>query len=262
MDDKANDKKPLSPALEDYLETIAEILQRSPVARVKEIADRSDVKMASVSAALKRLSGQGLVKYSARAYVELTERGRRVARKVRMRHEAVERFFVGLLGVSPERGASDACAIEHCLSEESLDRVVRWLELEKGGGVKARDAFARFRRCAFIGKEGVACGPEAAARMARANGPCEGVSRPFGEARRESLLSDLEVGESAEVLWVRAKGDVRLRLLGKGFLPTELVTVTHRRVDLSTGKVCVSMRGEDVWLSFADARYVVVLPSR
>jgi len=122
----------LSPALADYLLTIRRILSNAHVARVKEIAIDAGVSMASVTPALKRLARMGLVEYRARAFVALTARGQATARRVQVRHELVERFLRDALGVSREQAASDACVAGHHLSDEAIDRIVRWLERRSG----------------------------------------------------------------------------------------------------------------------------------
>ena len=54
--------------------------------------------------------------------VHLTERGLEVAREMWERHC----FFVGLLedaGVAPEVASQEGCHMEHCLSEESFEKL-------------------------------------------------------------------------------------------------------------------------------------------
>ncbi|WP_233539788.1 metal-dependent transcriptional regulator [Collinsella sp. AF02-46-1] len=54
--------------------------------------------------------------------VHLTERGLEVARQMWERHC----FFVGLLedaGVTPEVASQEGCHMEHCLSEESFEKL-------------------------------------------------------------------------------------------------------------------------------------------
>ena len=53
----------MSPALEDYLETIYLLVQEHGFARVKDIARARDVKAATVSVALRKLAELDLIRY-------------------------------------------------------------------------------------------------------------------------------------------------------------------------------------------------------
>ena len=87
----------LTPALEDYLETIYRLVGQSGFARVKDIASARDVRPASVSPALKRLDSMGLVQYERREYVGLTPAGEKAARKIYARHQVLSRFLSTVL---------------------------------------------------------------------------------------------------------------------------------------------------------------------
>ena len=108
----------LSESLEDYLEIILQLQQEKRVARVRDIAARKKVSNASVSNALSRLARDGYVLHEAHEFVELTDRGADLARRVLRRHEFLERFLCDVLLVSPDRAKEDACAIEHHVSSE------------------------------------------------------------------------------------------------------------------------------------------------
>ena len=62
----------LSASLEDYLEVIFHLEQSNRVARAKDIADQMNVQRASVTGALKALSGRGLINYSPYSFITLT----------------------------------------------------------------------------------------------------------------------------------------------------------------------------------------------
>ena len=81
----------LTPALEDYLETIFELQRSGKVARVRDIAAARNVKAGSVSPAMRRLADLGLIKYRQRDYIDLTEEGEFAARRVMSRHRVLLR---------------------------------------------------------------------------------------------------------------------------------------------------------------------------
>ena len=115
----------LSESLEDYLEVIYHLVQEKKVARVRDIAGRKGVKMSSVVGALRRLAAADLIHYRAREYVELTEDGEDLAKKVVARHEFLTQFFVEILGVDEEAAEEEACSVEHVLDGATMIRMRR-----------------------------------------------------------------------------------------------------------------------------------------
>lgn len=87
-------KKTLTPALEDYLAVIQEILQKQPAARVSTIARKMGVSLPSVTNAMKRLAELGYVEYEKYGYITLTEKGKRRARSLRGSQNRLRNFFL------------------------------------------------------------------------------------------------------------------------------------------------------------------------
>ncbi len=116
--------KEITASLEDYLEAIYQILQESPVARVKEISRRLQVTNASVVGALRHLREQGLVEQEPYGYIHLTEQGEKLAREISSRHQALKEFFQEVLELGEELADGDACRVEHSLSPETIERII------------------------------------------------------------------------------------------------------------------------------------------
>jgi DtxR family Mn-dependent transcriptional regulator len=114
--------------MQDYLEAIYHLQNEKQVARVKEIATRLQVKLPSVSGALKSLRAKELVHHEDYGYVTLTAEGRRLAGGITRRHEAVRRFLTSILQIDPERAETEACHLEHAVSERTLQRLLRLIE--------------------------------------------------------------------------------------------------------------------------------------
>ncbi len=113
--------------MEDYLEAIRTLADgRTPVT-VTQLSDALEVSKPSVTAAIGRLTGEGLVNHEKYGAVELTERGRVVAEDVCRRHEALKTFLTEILGVSEETAEIDACKLEHHLSYDSSARLTRFI---------------------------------------------------------------------------------------------------------------------------------------
>ncbi len=120
--------KLMTSSLEDYLEAIAEIIERKGHAHTKDIADRMNVKMPSVTNALQALSARCLIEYQSHAPVVLTPEGAEAAAVIRHRHMALKRFFAELLKLNPAEADSTACKIEHVIGETVLSRLVVLVE--------------------------------------------------------------------------------------------------------------------------------------
>ena len=117
----------LSESLEDYLEIVLQLVREKGEARVKDIAERKAVRMASVTGAMKRLAAEGFIEHKARETVSLTPEGEELAERVLRRHEFMHRFLHEVLGVSEDIAERDACSIEHVISLETLDRLAAFV---------------------------------------------------------------------------------------------------------------------------------------
>ncbi|MCO5071351.1 MAG: manganese-binding transcriptional regulator MntR [Rhizobiaceae bacterium] len=106
--------------VEDYVELVAELIDRGGEARQVDIAQHLGVAQPTVAKMLKRLVADGLVQQRPYRGVFLTEEGRQLAEMSRERHRIVESFLCAL-GISPETARIDAEGIEHHVSVETLE---------------------------------------------------------------------------------------------------------------------------------------------
>ena len=120
--------KKYSTSLEDYLEAIANLYRDGKVVKVRQLSRTLNVKMPSVTAALERLSEEGLVVHKRYGDIKLTPEGDRAAQDVIRRHRALSRFFAEGLNISKKTAEEDACKIEHVISPLSLERIVKFIE--------------------------------------------------------------------------------------------------------------------------------------
>lgn len=115
-------KDELSESLEDYLEAIAELTATEGHAHTKAIAARLNVRMPSVTSALRSLKQQGLINYDRHYPVMLTEAGRKIADSVITRHRTLKAFFNHFLAMDHARASTMACRIEHILDADAFQR--------------------------------------------------------------------------------------------------------------------------------------------
>ena len=174
--------------------------------------------MASVTPAMKRLMNMGLVDYTARAYVDLTKEGMRIARKIAARHELIRRFLVEVLGVSEANAVADACSAEHIFSDETIDQMVRFFEYIQRCDDTDTAFLQRFKSCSMVnpGKHPDACSCSSRQREERMQHMAP--TRP---------LSGLVPGETAEVVQVTADTETRRSLINRGIISGRSITLLH-----------------------------------
>jgi DtxR family transcriptional regulator, Mn-dependent transcriptional regulator len=236
----------LTSALEDYLETIYELVRKQSFARVRDIARARGVKAGSVSPALKRLSDMGLVDYARREYVTLTEAGEHEARRVYARHRLLSHFFENVLQMPHEAADREACAMEHSLSDEGMDRLVRFFEF-LGACPNSEPSFLeRFHGCSRVHSDVPVCEHACRADDDHAQGDHGGATSVY----------DLVPGQSGEVTQVNAEGAIRQRLLDMGILPQARVEV--ERVAPAGEPVWIRLHGTQLALRRQEAEAVLV----
>lgn len=123
---------PLSEAQEDYLKQIlllggGERLEDTLSVSTQALADRMEIKPASVTGMLKKLAELGLVEYEAYRGVRLTEAGYQVALEVLRHHRLLEAYLHQALGYGWEEVHAEAERLEHHISEDFEARIAEWL---------------------------------------------------------------------------------------------------------------------------------------
>ena len=108
---------PLTAAVEDYIKAIY-TLEAQGGATTTGLAERLEVRPASVSGMLPKLTELGLVEHEPYHGVRLTDRGRRVALEVVRHHRLLELFLVESLGMTWDEVHAEAEVLEHVISEE------------------------------------------------------------------------------------------------------------------------------------------------
>src|SRR5437763_5684629 len=105
-------------AVEDYVKAIYTLDAGAGSVTTTALAERLDVRPASVSGMLTKLTALGLVEREPYRGVRLTEHGTRVALEVVRHHRLLELFLVESLGMTWDRVHAEAEVLEHVLSEE------------------------------------------------------------------------------------------------------------------------------------------------
>ncbi|HDT15315.1 MAG TPA: metal-dependent transcriptional regulator [Firmicutes bacterium] len=113
----------LTPAMEDYIETIYLLEEKNKVARVSEIGRSMKVRKASVVSAVSNLQKQNMIEHEKYGFITLTPFGRETAEKIYKKHKIILEFLESILKVEPERALEEACGIEHALSAGTVDKL-------------------------------------------------------------------------------------------------------------------------------------------
>jgi DtxR family transcriptional regulator, Mn-dependent transcriptional regulator len=113
----------LSVAVQDYAKAIYTLETQTGSATTNALAERLEVRPASVSGMLRKLVALELVEHEPYRDVHLTERGRAVALEVIRHHRLLELFLVESLGMGWDEVHAEAERLEHVLSEE-LEEVI------------------------------------------------------------------------------------------------------------------------------------------
>lgn len=221
---------PLSPAVQDYLRAIYQINdgnEGNGRATTSQLAERLDVRPASVTAMLQRMAAAepALVDYHKSHGARLTADGRRAALGVVRCHRLLEQYLHEKLGFGWDEVHDEADRLEHVLTEELTSRIEHVL------GYPTHDPHGHAIPAADLKLDMTPAVP----------------------------LSRLTEGDTAEIRFVSDDNAEFLRLLADiGLLPGKHVEV--RQMDLLGNRIRVSVQGADpVSLASAVTEHVFVV---
>lgn len=109
---------------EMYLETIYLLTEKNANVRSIDVCEHMGFSKPSVSRAVGLLKTGGYINVDKDGYLSLTDIGREIAVKMYDRHKLLSDFLMSL-GVSADIASSDACKIEHHISDESFEALKR-----------------------------------------------------------------------------------------------------------------------------------------
>ena len=115
---------------EDYLEAVLILQKKQGMVRSIDLARHMGFSKPSVSHAVGVLKSGGFLTVDDDGFLHLTAIGLGIAEKIYERHRFLSKYLMKI-GVSEETALTDACRIEHVISEESFDKLkefVRTLE--------------------------------------------------------------------------------------------------------------------------------------
>lgn len=109
--------RPPSEVVSHYLEAIYYMWSEGEPLRSARLADWLGVSRPTVTVALRRMAGYGMVRMNRRKEIELTAGGLRAAEAIVRRHRIMERWLTDGLGLDWVTADEEAARLEHAVSE-------------------------------------------------------------------------------------------------------------------------------------------------
>ena len=213
----------LSASLEDYLETIFQIIQDRQAARAKDISDSLHVGKSSVTGALHALADRKLINYAPYDVITMTDKGKTVAKDIIRRHTVLKDFFTQILGIDEAEADQAACKMEHAISENILERFMEFIAAQEKDNPKE----TRVTRSETV---------ENSADL------------------RAMTLASLKPGDKAAIVKIDGKGAIKRRLLDMGAVAGTLVEVL--RVAPLGDPIAVKIKGYQLTLRKNEAETI------
>tara|TARA_B100000287_G_scaffold249801_1_gene234808 strand:- start:1111 stop:1803 length:693 start_codon:yes stop_codon:yes gene_type:complete len=106
-------------AEEEYLEALYEFWEKDDQApvRTKDLAKSLQIKDASVTGMIQKLSEKKLVSYEKYKGVKLTKAGLKIGRQMKRRHRLLECLLIDIMGFKGDAHEA-ACRMEHAINDE------------------------------------------------------------------------------------------------------------------------------------------------
>jgi len=117
----------VSNVVEEYLEVIYRLQEKSGVARTSELVKLLNVAPGTVTNTVERLEKESLIIHEPYRGVKLTEKGRRIALRVVRKHRLSERLLTDFLSLEWEKAHDAACQLEHGISDEIAKKIEKAL---------------------------------------------------------------------------------------------------------------------------------------
>ncbi len=115
---------------EMYLETILLLRQKLAAVRSVDIVEELGYAKSSVSRAVGLLNKKGFIAIDGAGDITLTEAGAQKAKGIYERHRVITKALM-LIGADEELAETNACRIEHVISEEMFELLKKYVEKTK-----------------------------------------------------------------------------------------------------------------------------------
>lgn len=118
----------ISPSKEDYLKVVYDLYKKNPDIHSVDVARTMDVSLPSVSRAMNELKEGGYINKLKYGAIHITAKGMQTAGLLKQRNDLLERFLTQVLNVDILTAKTDACRMEHALSNETTSKLELYIE--------------------------------------------------------------------------------------------------------------------------------------
>ncbi|MFL2941662.1 MAG: metal-dependent transcriptional regulator [Candidatus Poseidoniales archaeon] len=120
----------LSESAEMMIKNINQLAANEKRVRTSDLANKTELKPATVTEMIQRLGDLGLVDYEPYHGVHLTKQGQHVADVIEHRFNILERFLTEILGVDNDEASEVACRMEHVLTRDVEHKLTTFLGVD------------------------------------------------------------------------------------------------------------------------------------
>jgi DtxR family Mn-dependent transcriptional regulator len=113
--------------VEEYLEGIYRLQEKSGVARTSDIGKLLQVVPGTVTNTVERLEKEGMLRHEPYRGVKLTDKGRKIALDVIRRHRLSERLLTDFMRVDWDKAHDAACKLEHGITDDVIKKLEKAL---------------------------------------------------------------------------------------------------------------------------------------
>jgi DtxR family Mn-dependent transcriptional regulator len=113
--------------VEEYLEGIYRLQEKSGVARTSDIVKLLQVVPGTVTNTVERLEKEGMLEHEPYKGVKLTDKGRKIALDVIRRHRLSERLLTDFIRVDWDKAHDAACKLEHSITDDVIKKLEKAL---------------------------------------------------------------------------------------------------------------------------------------
>jgi DtxR family Mn-dependent transcriptional regulator len=113
--------------VEEYLEGIYRLQEKSGVARTSDIVKLLQVVPGTVTNTVERLEEEGMLRHEPYKGVKLTDKGRKIALDVIRRHRLSERLLTDFIRVDWDKAHDAACRLEHGITDDVIKKLEKAL---------------------------------------------------------------------------------------------------------------------------------------
>lgn len=110
-----------------YLESVLVLSEKGTPVRSLDIANHLGFSKPSVSRAVGKLKTDNYINIDQQGYITLTKKGENLARRIYEKRVVLKDLILSL-GIDEETASSDACKIEHVLSDKTFEALKRLKE--------------------------------------------------------------------------------------------------------------------------------------